>query len=314
MGRTNLGTMIAGIALAPAALLLAGCENGGGGTGHPDGVADVVQDSETRAVARPDVQDEGQPDAFMPQRQFVVSVWEGCSASGDCYAYATAGGGKAAQAPESELAVPPCLFIPARLPVQCDPPCAVGTVCDWETGDCGKPVPPVSAGEIEITGLKTTCTLVPETGYYYYMARFEQEPEDGDLFDEGTLITATAPGNEMPGFTISGLGVACVETPLSCPPSLDAAQPLVITWTPSGSAGTVAFSLQSANHAAQFSRIVCETEDTGQLVVDASLLAAFLEGWHPVWSWTLSRQAQTWETVGEWAVGLSVSTSVGCTW
>ena len=305
--------MTAGVALALAALL-AGCGNGGAGTGLPDTLADAALDAEAHAVARPDIQDEGQPDASMPQQQFVVSVFESCSAIGDCFAYATAGGGKAFQQPEPELAVPPCLFIPALLPVNCDPPCEVGTVCNWETGECGKPVPPVSAGEIEITGLKTSCTLVPETRYYYYIPQFGQEPEEGDLFDEGSVITATAPGNEVPGFTISGLGVARVETPLSCPPSLDAAQPLVITWTPSGGAGTVAFSLQSGNHAAQFSRIVCETEDTGQLVVDASLLTPFLEDWHPVWSWTLSRQAQTWETVGEWAVGLSVSTSVGCTW
>ncbi|MBM4371664.1 MAG: hypothetical protein FJ098_08420, partial [Deltaproteobacteria bacterium] len=68
------------------------------------------------------------------------------------------------------------------------------------------------------------------------------------------------------------------------------------------------------NHASEFSRILCETEDSGELVVDATLVAALLEGWHPVWAWSLARRVSRGADVDGTRIGLGISSSVGCMW
>jgi hypothetical protein len=51
----------------------------------------------------------------------------------------------------------------------------------------------------------------------------------------------------------------------------------------------VRFTLRSGNHGNQFSSIVCETGDSGELVVGADLLDAYRAGFHPVDVWLLER-------------------------
>ncbi len=330
MKRWSLTAKRAGAALALAATLAlvgAGCGGGDGGPAKADlrtgdgglesgdggGWADLSEGAGADSLDG----GPGGPDEFetsLPEQRFVVNVWEACSALGGCNAYAGAGRSMAWHEAESSLEVGPCAFIPAWLPVNCEPPCEPGTVCNWETGECAEPNPPVSAGHIEITGLKSGCTLVPATQYHYYAPRFSPDEEVEELFDEGDPITATAAGDDVPPFSLSVVGLAAMETPLACPPSLTDGEALVVTWTPASVPGKVSFSLQSANHATQFSRVVCETEDTGELIVDATLLSAFLADWHPVWSWNLARSDESWETVDDWGIGLSVHTSVGCSW
>jgi len=170
----------------------------------------------------------------------------------------------------------------------------------------------VSAGEISVTGLKSELTVIPETQYYYYNPHFEPEPENGDIFDEGTAIDASAPGNEVPGFEVSGLGVADMETELQCDFMVDGQSDLVVKWTPGTQDDKVVFAMRSGNHGAQFSSITCETEDTGELVVSAELLLEYVLEFRPFDVWFLSRTSSSSTETETHEIRLTTTTSTGC--
>jgi hypothetical protein len=76
------------------------------------------------------------------------------------------------------------------------------------------------------------------------------------------------------------------------------------------------FLLQSGNHGTQFSRIVCDTADDGELEVGAALVDAYLADWHPLDSWHLMRwhEEATDLPGGEVRVAFTSSSSAGCMW
>jgi len=179
-------------------------------------------------------------------------------------------------------------------------------------GACHEPIPPVSAGDIVVEGLKSAVTIIPETRYYYYNPHFDPEPVNGDIFDEGDPIKALAPGGEVPPFIVETTGVAAVSTELHCPQQLEANIPLVVTWVPGAQGDTVTFEMRSGNHGNMFSSIHCETPDTGELVVDGALIAEYLLDWRPVEIWSLSRAFTGEVQVEGFSIQLVASTSTSC--
>ena len=159
-------------------------------------------------------------------------------------------------------------------PAQCDPPCQ-GGYCVSD-GQC-EPFPePISAGEIEVTGLTQDLRFVPEK--FGYTSQPDILPED--LFDDGAAIEVTAPGGDAPGFTLSATGVA----PLVADLDLDFDVTLVIEdqvdevirWTPASS-GRIQLGLQVGWHGAAYEALLlCEADDAdGELVVPGSLIERF---------------------------------------
>jgi hypothetical protein len=252
-----------------------------------------------------------------PEFTFTVSVteWVGTKGNPDS-AYAGAGRAWSGEEMPSVVAAAAgdCVFVrPTELPL-CDPPCGPGTIC-VANDTCGPPWKALGAGDIVITGLKSACTLVPETQYHYYQPRFEPEPAGGDVFDEGDLLTATAPGDDVPPFTVTTRGVARVETTLACPPASEPGQGLDVAWTPGAQPGDrVSFAIMSGNHGTQFSRVLCQTADSGSLHVDAKLFESYLADWHPMNSWHLTRWHEEGVDVPGVRVTFAASSHAGCMW
>ncbi|TNF37351.1 MAG: hypothetical protein EP329_03405 [Deltaproteobacteria bacterium] len=301
--RTATFTAIALLALAGAR-----CASDGGGV---DRDADTLdQDSGPPPDGSADTVGE------LPEPSFQVSLWESESAAGGSRtAFATAGRRYPDDEPGAgDLVSGPCrLLFPAPYPF-CDPACGPGTICVADDV-CEAPDPPIGAGDIRVTGLKSALTLHPETQWQYYGATFDPEPSGGELFDEGTPITATAVGDSVAAFTVTAQGVGNLATDLACPLTFSEVAALEVRWTPSNQAGDrLRFTLQSGNHGSQFVRIVCDSADTGVLTVDAALMTAYLTEQRPVESWRLERFREGLAPAGDAAVALFVGSDVGCSW
>lgn len=249
------------------------------------------------------------------RRIFTIGVDEHCSSAGDnCWPYAWANSSPPSGEAAPTMSVGDCVFVRAPPMAWCDPECEPGTYCDEVTLTCVDHQPPVSAGIIDVTGLKATCQIVPETQYYYYTPTFTPEPADGEIFDEGSTIVATAEGADVPAFSASATGVANLDTDLTCPPQLQSGQSVTVNWTKSA-VGNVSLFLGSGNHASQFSRIECKASaDKGQFVVDGGLITELLADGAPIWRWNLTRATTDCETAGDFDVVLSVTTSQSCMW
>jgi hypothetical protein len=206
-----------------------------------------------------------------------------------------------------------CVFNQPQAPDFCDPACVLPEHCGAD-GECHPSIEPQSAGDIEVTGLRSALTLAVEGPYFYYLPEFDPEPEDGDLFDPGDAIEASAPGADVARFEVATTGVADLVTPLPCDLGLTAGHDLEVTWTPAGAGDTILLVLQSGNHGLQFSSIVCETGDDGSLTVGASLIGAFLAEWRPVESWRMSRYRDGSIRVGDVDVELRAMSTTGCTY
>lgn len=249
------------------------------------------------------------------RKVFSVGVDEHCSAAGDnCWPNAWANSFPVAGAVKPTMTVGDCVFVRPPPLAWCDPACGPGTFCDEVTLTCEEYVPPVSAGIIEVGGLKSACVVTPDTQWYYYNSTFTPEPADGEIFDEGSTVVATAEGADVPPFSLSATGVANLDTSLTCPPPLQMGQSLTVSWTKSG-VGNVTFFLGSGNHASQFSRIECQAAaDKGQFVVDGSLITELLTDGAPIFRWTLTRASTSCEAAGDYDIVLAVTAGQSCMW
>lgn len=292
--------------------LLVACGPAPESSGH-DAAVDVPASVDTAPLPPEDTA----PDVATPPAaaEFQVSIYEWTSANDwEPGAGATAGRERSVVPPVGDaLTVGPCAFIrPAPLDF-CDPACVPPEQCGPDSL-CVMPPGPLGAGDIEVTGLTVGLSLTPETRYMYYQAAYDPEPTDGDLFVEGALVEASASGGDVPPFSVSVIGVAPVSTALPCPPDLNPEADLVVTWDPAADGGTIRFTMASANHGAHFSSIHCETEDMGALTVDHTLVAAWLDDWHPVNSWSLARSRRGTTDLPDHRAALSVENSVSCSW
>ncbi len=206
-----------------------------------------------------------------------------------------------------------CVFNQPQPPDFCDPACQLTESCGAD-GLCHPRVEPMSAGDIEVTGLRSALTLRVEGTYLYYQAEFDPEPVGGELFDPGDEITAAAPGADVAAFEVTSAGVATITTDLPCDPGLTEGSDLALTWAPGGAGDRIRLVLQSSNHGLQFSSIVCETDDDGALTVDADLITAYLADWRPTESWNLSRYRDGVTRAGDVEVRLRAASLTGCTY
>ena len=300
-------------ALVLTSLSVPGC--GARDAGPDAGRAEITADSAAHDDANPDAYAAEDVGTRTQLHLFAVSLSEACNhETGEAYAYATANGRFAdhGEAPGERIEAGECVFFRPALPMDCDPQCEPGTVCDYATGECREPVPPVSASEITVSGLKSALMIIPETRYYYYIPHFDPEPANGDIFDEGTAITAFAPGGEVPAFQVTGEGVAAVETELPCELDIDASKDLSVQWTPGSQGDTIIFEMRSGNHANQFSSITCTASDSGELVVDSALLQEYVLDSRPVELRAMIRTRSNSIVESDYRIQLTTSASTSC--
>lgn len=293
-------------------LMLAGCS--GAGEDSPDIAVDMATELAATEV-QADTTSEVVLEPDKPDR-FTISISESRGVDSQSgFAYGTAGFAPATGEKHGYvLTSGDCYFHRPDLPQNCDPPCQPGTVCSYVTGSCHPPLPHWSAGTIVVEGLDVGLTIAPETRYHYYLPVFTPEPEDGEIFSADSVITASAPGDDVPEFTITGSGVANVVTTLPCPQGATAGTDLVVTWEASNGGADLRFSMQSANHGAHFSSIHCLSADDGEITVDAALIDLYLAEQRPVEAWQLSRFATTTIVLQDTTVEMTVSSSVSCSY
>lgn len=290
---------------------------GGDGAGasdapHDDAVADASSTLDGAADGSPGLDGAPAVDAGPDARLLLVAVQESSSPGNEGYAFAWV------ENPPFHIPLGPatlvrgdCAYHPALVPVPCEPVCQAPTFCGLD-GTCQMHEERFDAGAITIAGLKSAVTLVASGPYHYYSAALDPEPAGGELFDAGTLITATGPGTaQFPPFVAAGTGVADMETPLPCALDPQPGEDLLVTWTP-GDTPSVRFQMQSGNHGEQFSHIMCEAPDTGGLIVDGELLTLYLADWHPLESWRLSRTVTQETTLPGARVRVVAGSTAGC--
>jgi hypothetical protein len=156
----------------------------------------------------------------------------------------------------------------------CNPTCDSGFTCNLDL-EC-VPLPErIEVGTIAITGTIATHTMEAQTGYYW----------DGDaklpLFEPAAPIKTTVAGSEkLAGFELHGFGVTQValegKSWDSEPPptwTLEEDIPFEFQWIPSKEdEGDMYITLAIDEHGATPVTMYCEVEDTGSLVIPATMV------------------------------------------
>ena len=211
----------------------------------------------------------------------------------------------------------PCAFYDAsygECNPECSPPhaCGADNVCHVLSREF------VDAGTIAVSGLKSSLRLEVVSGggpNYYYTDYWTPPPgEESQMFDEGDRIAAASEGGAYGPFEVTVTGCADLVTELSCPPLFVDGEPLVVRWTPGTEEDRIRFGLRSGNHATQFSSVVCETDDTGELIVDASIISAYLEQSRPIEMWELIRYRDGTAPAKEAGIILRAENIRSCGW
>jgi hypothetical protein len=146
--------------------------------------------------------------------------------------------------------------------------------CLGQVGACQRP-DAHSAGTITITGLATAVTLVPDPESHFYGS---PGGLPDDLFADDATVMATAPGDEVEGFSLTVMGVeplvsGYVDASLGLVPG----QPFDLTWTAGTSGASIQLEVHWANicHAgAEWYVLVCEVTDSGTFTVPAAITGA----------------------------------------
>ncbi|MBN2358580.1 MAG: hypothetical protein JXR83_03955 [Deltaproteobacteria bacterium] len=251
------------------------------------------------------------------QTAFIVTVletvdrassapWAWVSAS-DCASYCDSYDGYGAEVDRAG----DCIYREPDLSGICEPACTPPEFCSPD-GECRLPRVPVSAGTIAVSGLLVGATLVPQPPQMYYQPQFDPEPVDGNLFEPGAVITATAAGAEIPAFTLSTSGVAAMQTALACPFTLQNDVDYAVDWTAETDGDQVYFMITGTNHAEQGGNIVCAAADSGHLVVAGRLISRFNSSFHVGARWQLLRTRQATTSAGATTVTLRSTNAVAC--
>lgn len=211
----------------------------------------------------------------------------------------------------------PCVFYEASFG-DCTPECVPPEECGADNRCHNDPHRFVDAGTISVSGLKSRLSLeVVHSGgpNYYYTDYWTPEVTDGEIFDEGNTIVAKSDGGTYGAFEVSVTGCANIISNLTCPPSLGDGEHLEIRWTPGDAEkDNIRFSMLSGNHATHFSGVICETGDTGSLIVDAAIVSAFLSSHRPVNHLRLIRFREGSFDEERGRVILRATSAEGCGW
>jgi hypothetical protein len=262
---TGATTRRLGPALVAGWLLAIGC---GGGGGAPDGAP---------GDAGPAGDASGPPIFDSPPVSILVAeaVWGSGVPYGDVRATAY----DQPQSFHTEIAREGACRLLAYRASACDPACDYDQWCTAD-GECVAWPTVQSAGRITLSGLATPVTLSFFGSYY----RVDQYPLPGELFDPGDPISASAPGADVAGFTVTAAGVAPATLAMTGEQSdelhLYDGDDVTVSWSPADPAARVRLELLSPNqsHGMPSNWILqCDAPDLGSLVIPRELVESVPE-------------------------------------
>ena len=221
--------------------------------------------------------DAADPDPLFASSHGSLRIVEGVGLSeeGD-YSYTRASGHLGAEAPVSAhdetMRAGACRLLEfevATCDPWCDGICVATNVCQpWPSFE--------SAGAITITGLETALTMTPRDAINWYDASVYPLPEN--LFGAGAVITATAAGATIAGFSIEATGVADLEADIDgINLTIEDGADAVVTWSPGDGGDRVRLTINSRNqgHGLPYDAILeCDGPDDGSLTIPQALVEA----------------------------------------
>jgi hypothetical protein len=161
----------------------------------------------------------------------------------------------------------------------CDPACTGGAVC-VEGGECVASPAKKSVGTVTVRGVATASgetefTLTEVRGNY------QNGPSLGTLpyppFSAGDIVSVTASGGDLPGFTLEAHGIEPLELTTPEPVPVKPEEPVELAWTPpSSNTSRVEVKLEISHHGGIKGMITCEVPDSGSLTIPAPLVTELI--------------------------------------
>lgn len=164
-----------------------------------------------------------------------------------------------------------CRLIVGDIPdaLACEPACEPGL--EQCVGGACLAFPKVApSGTVTVSGLAEPLTFEPDD--FGYPAAYGLEPP---VFWPGATIAVTSPGDVTPALDLAAKGTPTLDAdPLAW--KFTPGEDYVVTWVPVASEGRIQLLVQTGWHGSpNLTSILCETEDTGTLVVPAALTEGF---------------------------------------
>ena len=154
--------------------------------------------------------------------------------------------------------------------LMCDPPCGPDQYCDAVV--CVDFPPHWNVGTIAVEGLEIQLSM--ESDQY---DNYEEELAGERLFDEGSVVTVTASGGELEGFSVSATAVELLSVD-STVVDLIAGKPAVVSWTPQATDARMQVFLRTGMHRPRLpaAAILCDVPDgDGMVTIPASIVDSF---------------------------------------
>jgi hypothetical protein len=167
-----------------------------------------------------------------------------------------------------------CSLMKAENPY-CSPSCGSGTVCSSDK-ECVDAAMSQSVGVVEIAGFLKPVSMKPVVpGNNYFVSGDADFPHPG--FEPGAATVLTAPGADLPAFTLRGTGVAKLELEEGAF-ELGRDKPFKVAWTAGDvDAARVRVTLRVDQHGNSPVTMTCISKDDGELEVAAALVNALLD-------------------------------------
>lgn len=167
-----------------------------------------------------------------------------------------------------------CKLVKAENPY-CSGGCESGQVCSSDAKCVAAPVSQ-SVGQVELAGLAAAVRMLPVVpGNNYFVSGDVEFPHPGFL--PGAAIALTATGADLPGFSLSGKGVAALELAQG-DWVLERTQAFLVTWTEdSVEDATLRITLRVDQHGNSPVTLTCVTADDGELEIPSTLVDALLD-------------------------------------
>jgi hypothetical protein len=162
-----------------------------------------------------------------------------------------------------------CILLRRNNPF-CDPLCMPGETCDFD-GMCIPYPANHDVGVVAVSGLVQPVSVEPVPPTYSYFDTSLMHPP----FEPGALVELTAEGGDYEAFVLHGYGVAMVEPTLDTV-SLSTGRDVTVEWTATGSEATLRLMLNVDQHGLTPVQLICESDDTGSLVISSELMTQFL--------------------------------------
>lgn len=152
----------------------------------------------------------------------------------------------------------------------CDPMCMPGQTCDFD-GTCIPYPANHDVGVVAVTGMFDEVMVDPVPPTFSYFDTNLSHP----AFDPGALLELTATGGDYEAFAMHGYGVAMI-VPTAEALSLSTGADVSVEWTSTGSDATLRLVMTVDQHGLTPVQLVCEAQDTGQMVIGADIITQFL--------------------------------------